>query len=136
MQIRIEKIRQYLIDINIIDENCRINVDFLGENPTEFAIVPIPVNPILEKHIEGSSLRQYQFQLLSCNYYGADVMQNIENSTFYEKLYDLIEDNNNKGILPNIKGIESIECLDNGAILDATTNTARYSIQMKITYER
>ena len=63
-------------------------------------------------------------------------MQNIENSTFYEKLYDLIEDNNNKGIWPDIKGIESIECLDNGAILDATTNTAKYSIQRKITYEK
>ena len=36
----IEKIRQYLIDNDIIDENCRINVDFLGEEPTEFAIVP------------------------------------------------------------------------------------------------
>lgn len=63
-------------------------------------------------------------------------MQNIENSTFYEKLYDLIEENNNKGILPSIEGIESIECLNNGAILDATTNAAKYSIQMKITYEK
>lgn len=132
----IGKIRQYLIDINIIDEECRINVDFLGENPTEFAIVPIPINPILEKHVDGSSLRQYQFQLISCNYYGADVLQNMANSKFYEDLYDLIEKNNNKEIWPNIEGIESIECLNNGAILDATTNTARYSIQMKITYEK
>ena len=136
MQIRIEKIRQYLIDIDIIDEDYRINVDFLGENPTEFAIVPIPVDPILEKHVDGSSLRQYQFQLISCNDYGADVLQNMSNSKFYEDLYDLIELNNSKGILPDINGIESIECLNNGAILDATTNTARYSIQMKITYEK
>lgn len=132
----IEKIRQYLIENNIVDENCRINVDFLGEEPTEFSIVPIAVDPILKKYIDGSSLRQYQFQLISCNYYGADVMQNIANSTFYENLYNLIEENNDVGILPKIKGIESIECLNNGAILDVTTNTARYSIQMKITYER
>lgn len=132
----IEKIRQYLIENNIVDENCRINVDFLGEEPTEFSIVPITVDPILKKYIDGSSLRQYQFQLISCNYYGADVMQNIANSTFYENLYNLIEENNDVGILPKIKGIESIECLNNGAILDVTTNTARYSIQMKITYER
>lgn len=132
----IEKIRQYLIENNIIDENCRINVDFLGEEPTEFSIVPIAVDPILKKYIDGSSLRQYQFQLISCNYYGADVMQNIANSTFYENLYNLIEENNDDGILPKIKGIESIECLNNGAILDVTTNTARYSIQMKITYEK
>lgn len=132
----IEKIRQYLIENKIVDENCRINVDFLGEEPTEFSIVPIAVDPILKKYIDGSSLRQYQFQLISCNYYGSDVMQNIANSTFYENLYNLIEEKNDAGILPKIKGIESIECLNNGAILDVTTNTARYSIQMKITYER
>lgn len=132
----IDKIRQYLIDNNIIDEEYRINVDFLGEEPTEFAIVPIAVDPILEKHVDGSSLRQYQFQLISCNSYGADVMQNIANSSFYEKLYSLIESNNNDGTFPDIDGIVSIECLNNGAILDATTNTARYSIQIKITYEK
>lgn len=132
----IEKIRKYLIENKIVDENCRINVDFLGENPTEFAIIPIAVNPVLKRYIDGSSLRQYQFQLISCNYYGADVIQNMANSKFYEELYDKIESNNDDGILPDIKGIESIECLNNGAILDATTNTARYSIQMKITYEK
>lgn len=130
----IEKIREYLIENNIIDENCRINVDFLGENPTEFAIIPIAVNPIIKKYINGSSLRQYQFQLISCNDYGADVMQNMDNSKFYEDLFNVIEQNNEEGNLPSIIGVESIECLNNGAILDVTTNTARYAIEMKITY--
>ena len=130
----IEKIREYFIENNIIDNKSRINVDFLGEKAEEFAIIPMPVNPILEQYVNGSSLRQFQFQLISCNHYGANVMQNMANSTFYEKLYDLIESNNKKRIYPQIDGIESIECLNNGAIVDATTNTARYSIQMRITY--
>lgn len=132
----IEKMRKYLIENKIVDEECRVNVDFLSENPTEFAIIPIAVNPILKKYIDGSSLRQYQFQLISCSYYGADVLQNMANSKFYEELYDKIETFNDEGILPDIEGIESIECLNNGAILDATVNTARYSIQMRITYEK
>ena len=130
----IEKIREYFIGNNIIDENSRINVDFLGEEPTEFALEPIPVNPILEKYVNGTSLRQFQFELLSCNDYGADVIQNMSNSSYYENLYNLIEQNNKERILPNVKGIESIECLNSGGILDAGTNTARYSIQMRITY--
>lgn len=130
----ITKIRQYFIDNEIIDENCRINVDFLGEEPTEFAIVPIRVNPIIEKYTTGGSYRQFVFQLLSCNNYGADVFQNIENSTFYDELYELIEQYNENGTLPNIDGIQTIECLDNGGIVNAGTNTARYSIQMRITY--
>lgn len=132
----IEKMRKYLIENKIVDEECRVNVDFLSENPTEFAIIPIAVNPILKKYIDGSSLRQYQFQLISCSYYGADVLQNMANSKFYEELYDKIETFNDEGILPDIEGIESIECLNNGAILDATVNAARYSIQMRITYEK
>lgn len=132
----IEKIRKYLIENKIVDEECRVNVDFLSENPTEFAIIPIAVNPILKKYIDGSSLRQYQFQLISCSYYGADVLQNMANSKFYEELYDKIETFNDEGILPDIEGIEGIECLNNGAILDATVNAARYSIQMRITYEK
>ena len=130
----IEKIREYFIGNNIIDENSRINVDFLGEEPTEFALEPIPVNPILENYVNGTSLRQFQFELLSCNDYGADVIQNMSNSSYYENLYNLIEQNNKERILPNVKGIESIECLNSGGILDAGTNTARYSIQMRITY--
>lgn len=132
----IEKIRQYFIDNNIIDENCRINVDFLGETPTEFSILPMPVNPKIQdgQYIDGSGERQYQFQLISRNDYSADVMQNIANSSYYEHLYNAIEDLNNKKILPQIDDIQSIECLNNGAILNATTNTAQYAIQMKITY--
>lgn len=132
----IEKIRQYFIENNIIDENCRINVDFLGEAPTEFSIEKIPVDPILKKHVDGSSLRQFQFQLVSCNHYGADVLQNIANSDFYENLYMLIDENNQNNIFPDIAGIETIECLNNGGVDTTDVNTARYSIQMRITYNK
>lgn len=132
----IEKIRQYFIEKKIIDEECRINVDFLGEAPTEFSIEKIPVDPILEPHVDGSSLRQFQFQLVSCNHYGADVLQNMANSEFYENLYTLIEEYNKTGVFPDIDGIETIECLNNGGVDITDVNTARYSIQMRITYEQ
>lgn len=131
---KINKIREYFIKNKIINEDSCINVDFLGEEPTEFAIMPIPVNPIVKKYITGQSYRQFVFQLISRNFYSADVMQNISNSAFYEKLCELIELNNKKRILPDIDGIDKIECLDNGAILNTTTNTAQYSIQMRILY--
>lgn len=132
----IEKIREYFIEKKIIDEECRINVDFLSEAPTEFSIEKIPVNPILEAHVDGSSLRQFQFQLVSCNHYGADVLQNMANSEFYENLYTLIEKYNKTGVFPDIDGIETIECLNNGGVDITDINTARYSIQMRITYEQ
>jgi len=49
-------------------------------------------------------------------------------------LYEKIEKLNKERTLPNIKGIDKIKCLDNGAIQSATPNTARYSILMQILY--
>ncbi len=130
----LKAIREYLYDNKIIDEKNKINVDFLGEEPTEFSIVPVPVDPIVETYINGISYRQYQFQLLSCQEYGSDVMTNLSNSSFYGELYEKIEKLNKERTLPNIKGIDKIKCLDNGAIQSATPNTARYSILMQILY--
>lgn len=133
----IEKIREYFIDnkiINCDEDKINLNVDFLSEKPTEFAIMKIPTNPIVESYINGDSLRQFQFQLISCNDYGIDVMQNVYNSSFYEKMYKKIELLNKEKKLPDIEGIQKIECLDDGAILSTTTNTARYSIEMRILY--
>ena len=130
----ISKIRQYFFDLGIIDENSNINVDFLSNEPIEYVIEPIPIEPILRQYADGSSLRQFVFQFGSREYYGADVIQNMKNTEFYEDFSALIEDNNRKGVLPKINGIQSIECLNNGTINEDNTDNAKYVIQMRITY--
>ena len=45
-----------------------------------------------------------------------------------------IENNNREGILPDIDGIQSIECLTEGTIQDVQNGVAKYVIQMRITY--
>ena len=130
----VRSLRQYFFDLGIIDENSNINVDFLSNEPIEYVIEPIPVEPILRPYKDGGSLRQFVFNFASKNYYGADVIQNMKNTEFYEDFSELIEDNNKKGVLPNIKGIQSIECLNNGTINEDNTDNAKYVIQMRITY--
>ena len=130
----ISKIRQYLFDLGIIDENSNINVDFLSNKPIEYVIEPIPVEPVIRQYADGSSLRQFVFQFGSREYFGADVIQNMKNTEFYEDFSELIEDNNKKGVLPKINGIQSIECLNNGTINEDNTDNAKYVIQMRITY--
>ena len=130
----VRSLRQYFFDLGIIDENSNINVDFLSNEPIEYVIEPIPIEPILRQYADGSSLRQFVFNFASKNYYGADVIQNIKNTEFYEDFSELIEDNNRKGVLPKIKGIQSIECLNNGTINEDNTDNAKYVIQMRITY--
>ena len=130
----ISKIRQYFFNLGIIDENSNINVDFLSNEPIQYVIEPIPVEPIIKAYKDGGSLRQFVFQFGSREYFGADVVQNMANTEFYEDFSALIEDNNKKGVLPEIDVIQSIECLSNGTINEDNTDNAKYVIQMRITY--
>ena len=130
----IDKLRNYFFELGIIDGNSNINVDFLSNEPIQYVIEPIPVEPIIKAYKDGGSLRQFVFQFGSREYFGADVVQNMANTEFYEDFSALIEDNNRKGVLPKIDGIQSIECLSNGTINEDNTNNAKYVIQMRITY--
>ena len=130
----IDKLRTYFFELGIIDENSNINVDFLSNEPIQYVIEPIPIEPVLRQYADGSSLRQFVFQFGSREYFGADVIQNMKNTEFYEDFSALIEDNNKKGVLPKIDGIQSIECLSNGTINEDNTDNAKYVIQMRITY--
>ena len=130
----INKLRNYFFELGIIDGNSNINVDFLSNEPIQYVIEPIPVEPIIKAYKDGGSLRQFVFQFGSREYFGADVIQNMKNTEFYEDFSELIEDNNKKGVLPKINGIQSIECLNNGTINEDNTDNAKYVIQMRITY--
>lgn len=130
----INKLRNYFFELGIIDGNSNINVDFLSNEPIQYVIEPIPVEPIIKPYKDGGSLRQFVFQFGSREYFGADVIQNMANTEFYEDFSALIEDNNRKGVLPEIDGIQSIECLSNGTINEDNTSNAKYVIQMRITY--
>ena len=133
----IDKIRDYFKNnVTLAEEFDNILVDFLGEDATSYSIEPIPVEPVLRPYRDGGSLNQYVFQFGSREFYDNSVAQNINNLGFYEKFQEEIETNNKNGVLPDITGIQSIECLNNGAIQDVQEGTAKYVIQMRITYEK
>ena len=131
----IEKIKDYFIqNIQLAQEFENILVDFIGDEAITYTIEPIPVEPVVRPYTDGSSLRQYVFQFGSREYYDNGVAQNIENLDFYERFKNEIETKNRNGILPDVEGIQSIECLTDGTIQDVQNGTAKYIIQMRITY--
>ncbi len=133
----IEKIREYFINnVSLAEEYDNILADFLGEDATTYSIEPIPTEKVIKAYRDGGSLNQFVFQFSSREFYDNTVAQNIANLDFYEKFENQIEDNNYKKILPEIDGIQSIECLNNGTIQDIESGTAKYAIQMRITYEK
>ena len=131
----IEKLKEYFINnIQLAQEFTNILIDFLDDEAITYTIEPIPVEPVLKQYADGGSLRQYVFQFGSREYYDNGVAQNIKNLDFYEKFKNEIETKNEEGILPDIDGIQSIECLTEGTIQDVQNGTAKYIIQMRITY--
>lgn len=131
----IEKIKEYFLEhIQLAQEFENILVDFIGDEAITYTIEPIPVEPVIRPYTDGSSLRQYVFQFGSREYYDNGVAQNIENLDFYERFKNEIETKNRNGVLPDVEGIQSIECLTDGTIQDVQNGTAKYIIQMRITY--
>lgn len=132
----VEKLKEYfLTNVTLANEFNNILADFLEDEAISYSIDPVPVEPILKQYTDGSYLGQYQFYFSSNEYYDNSVLQNINNLDFYDRFRKEIEHNNNNRILPQIDGIQSIECLSHGAIQDQTeSGMAKYVIQMRITY--
>ena len=131
----LEKIIEYFLEnVTLAEEFNNILADFLEEEATTYTIEPVPVEPKIKPYTDGSSLNQYVFNFSSREFYDNSKAQNIENLDFYDRFKTQIEYNNSRHILPDIEGIQSIECLTEGTIQDEENGTAKYAIQMRITY--
>ena len=112
-------------------------VDALGTSGIEYTIETGTFDPIIQKFVDGSSIRQYQFSFGSREYYSMDRIQNIQNSTFYEELAEWIEEQSRTGNLPELpEGMdaEELQILSPGYIFDVTTKFARYQIPLRLIY--
>lgn len=133
----IENIRNYFLKCPLIDKKSRINIDYLGVDAVEYTIDSVPSDPILKKYVDGGALKQHLFIFGSREYYGSDTLQNMENSGFYEQLNSWIEEQNSIGNLPILgKNKEStkIEVLTSGYLFDASEETAKYQVQLRLVY--
>lgn len=136
-ELRISKLRNYLfgiIDGIVKDKNYQINANMLSNDINSYSLDLIPENTIVVKWIIGGEVHKNVYSLRSRMPYSQDVMNNLSNVGFFEIFANIIKTNNNNGVLPDIEGIESIECLTYGSMVDATTNTCSFDIQLQITY--
>jgi len=131
----IQKLVDYFENhVTLANEFNDILVDFLGEEATTYSIEPIPTEQVSRPYTDGGSLNEFVFQFGSREFYDESLTQNIDNLDFYERFSKEIEENNDKRILPDIDGIQGIYCKNNGTIQDIQNGTAKYGIQMSITY--
>ena len=133
---RISKLRDYLFEIiNTLttNRNYQINADFLG-NKDDFSLDKIPTNTKVENWIIGVEIHRDVYSFRSRKAYSQDTINNLKNIGFFEEFENIIKSNNDKGILPEIENIESIECLNPGTLNNVDGDRATFDIQIQITY--
>ena len=136
--LRITKLRTYLlsiIDILVTNKKYQINANMLSNEPNNYSLDKIPTSSTVEEWITGTKICRDVYSFRSRVGYSQDTIDNLINVGFFEIFEKLISSNNEKGILPNIEGIQSIQCLNCGSMTNANTNTAEFDIQLQIEYK-
>jgi len=135
---RISKLRDYLFDIiNTLTENrnYQINANMLSNKVDDYSLDKIPTDTEVESWIIGIVKRRDVYSFRSRKSYSQDVVVNLKNMGFFEQFENAIKTNNEEGNLPDIEGIESIECLNPFTMISNNDGkTATFDIQIQITY--
>lgn len=134
---RIAKLRDYLFNvINTLttDRNYQINANMLSNKIDDYSLDKIPTDKEVEKWITGLEIHKEIYSFRSIKSYSQDAIVNLKKMGFFEEFEYAIEDNNRKGILPEIDGIESIECLNCFTMINTDGKQAEFDIQIQITY--
>lgn len=136
-ELRITKLREYLfsiIDTLLTSNEYQINANMLSKDINNYSIDKIPTASTVENWVFGVSLKRDVYSFRSRMSYSQDTIENLLNVGFFEIFEKIISDNNDYDILPDIDGIQSIECLNCGTLNNASTNTAEFDIQIQVTY--
>lgn len=136
-ELRVSKLREYLLTVIYELTNStdyQINAYTLSNDINNYSLDKIPMNTEVETWVLGIVKRRDVYSFRSRMSYSQDTITNLKNIGFFEKFEEKIKSNNEEGILPDIDGIESIECLNCGTMNNAETKTAEFDIQIQITY--
>lgn len=136
--LRIAKLRQFLMTIidNILtDTKYQINANMLSSDANNYSLDKIPTASIVERWIDGVTVYRDVYSFRSRNNYSQDTIINLLNVGFFEIFEKKIQENNKNKVLPDIEGIQSIECLNCASMTNASTNSAEFDIQIQITYK-
>lgn len=135
----IEKIRDYIAECPHLDEFTKVNVNYLVDKVNAYSVnEDSGYNPVLAPRIYGNDEMQFLFSFDAKFYWNEETENNIDNSKFFEKFRDWLEDNNSKGKYPKIEGIEplTIGAITNGFIYATNSDEAIYRISCSFTYEK
>ena len=137
----VESVKDFILTCPLLDDLKRLNIDFLPEDPDTYSIEGIPAPEIITKYLDGSTERQFVFVFAARFFYSEEVRNNIENSGFYEKFAEWLEEQTEADNLPVLDGgrtASKIEAMSSGYLYDIAGDltNARYQIQCRLIYDK
>jgi len=135
----LSSVKTYIAGYSKLATGAPLWVDYLGSEPTGYAIIPLPGTKVVEEYLDGSSLREFPFAFQSMEL-TADEAERLDNNGFYEAFADWFESQSLAGVLPTLasgKTPTAIEALGWAFVYESgESQTAVYRIQCKLTYEQ
>jgi len=137
MKAIIESVRDYFLECPYLEDEARLNIDFLGDDPIEYGIYSEPSNQLIKRYVDGDELKQFNFIFTTRTAMSGDLVTQLENSAFFDKLIDWVYQQNKNKNYPKIEGNRhpiKLEILSNGYVSSSNVDTAVYQIQMSLRY--
>lgn len=133
----IESIRDYFLECPYLKDDARLNVDFLGDNPIEYGIYSEPTNVLIKRYVDGDELKQFNFIFATRTSMSGDLITQLENSAFFDKLVEWVYEQNKDKNFPKLEDNKypiKIEINNNGYVSSSEADNAIYQIQMTLKY--
>lgn len=135
-----ELLRDWFRTCPLLAPDNRFRVDYVAENPTEYAIYAVPSSLKYTENILGEEvlnpIQTQNFIFASKENYGADIQQNLKNLGFHQDVMNWILEQNNARNFPQWSGgvVKSIVPTLTGYPAQVGSSAAKYQIQLKVTY--
>lgn len=135
----INALRTYLATYSALPTGAPLWADYLGKEPGQYAIIPLPGARKVEEYLDGGSLREFPFAFQAMLSTAADA-ERLESNGFFEAFADWLETQTNAGTLPTLatgKTATEIEALSWGYLFEqGDSGTGIYQIQCRLEYEQ
>lgn len=135
----IEGVRAYLRNYSELSTDAPVWVQYLGNDPIEYAILPLTGSRVVEEYINGTRIMSYPFAFQSMES-TADDLARLESAGFYEAFADWLDSQTDAGSLPELptgKTAEEILALGWGYLYEeGDSQTGIYQIQCELLYKQ
>jgi len=135
----IEALRTYIAGYSELTTGAPLWVDYLGKEPDQYAIIPLPGARIVEEYIDESSLREFPFALHAMLSTAADA-ERLQSNGFFEAFAEWLDAQTSTGAFPVLgagKVVTEIEATSWGFLFEqGESGTGVYQISCRLEYEQ